>query len=633
MRERLLKKRLWAVLLSGIMLATCTSTAGAVSTEGAIPEDAVFSEGAYYRTGDIESDTPPDVFIPYDEDLPFAQTEGLSQAQSASAATASSLDLSATKYFPPIQKQEAGDCASFAVTYYQFTYEQAKLNNWDANQEQYQMSPAFTYSYLTRYIDDSYKGTAISDTHNILKYFGGLSLVDYAYTSNNIANRCSSDALLQKALQHRVSQWTKVQVANDNTPIVNNSGEAVEKIKDILTAGHVITFSTIANFDTAVASNGEKAAMYAYHEVDDNGKPIGHHAMTIVGYDDTITCSKTYSNGTKVTLQGALKVANSWGSDWGNKGYIWVMYDALNITSKHAVLNDVNRNSLLFDNYSCYYMDVANYTPKYYFRCEVNNGSSANVTDNVKIGLVKNSKVTSSAAPTYSGTTYMIINQARSNVTKTIFYLDLTTLEPDLIKDELYNHRWGVYLEGTYTLSCSLQLQSAENGSSNVQMVSQGAGISKSYVFIAPGTEETYTKDGSYICGVSPQTLGYRFMYNYSRSFNENANFSIDTCNYGEGDMALHTNAYVEVIDVATGKLAVYRVVMPGDLNGDGQVTVTDVTLIHKQVLDDSYLTGAYQKAADINGDGQVTATDVVLLRQMVLAISPLAFEEEPERI
>ncbi len=42
--------------------------------------------------------------------------------------------------------------------------------------------------------------------------------------------------------------------------------------------------------------------------------PNSHHAMCIVGYDDN-------RNG------GALCIRNSWGSDWGHNGNVWVTYD------------------------------------------------------------------------------------------------------------------------------------------------------------------------------------------------------------------------------------------------------------------------------------------------------------------
>jgi hypothetical protein len=56
--------------------------------------------------------------------------------------------------------------------------------------------------------------------------------------------------------------------------------------------------------------------------------------MTIVGYDDTVWCDVN-GNGTVDTGEtGAFKLANSWGTGWGNDGYIWILYDALLSTSQ-----------------------------------------------------------------------------------------------------------------------------------------------------------------------------------------------------------------------------------------------------------------------------------------------------------
>jgi len=42
-------------------------------------------------------------------------------------------------------------------------------------------------------------------------------------------------------------------------------------------------------------------------------KDYGGHAMCVVGYDDTM-------------YGGAFEIQNSWGTDWGNEGYIWITY-------------------------------------------------------------------------------------------------------------------------------------------------------------------------------------------------------------------------------------------------------------------------------------------------------------------
>ena len=45
-----------------------------------------------------------------------------------------------------------------------------------------------------------------------------------------------------------------------------------------------------------------------------NDASPGGHAMVVVGYDDT-------------KYGGAFEIMNSWGSSWGNSGFIWVPYD------------------------------------------------------------------------------------------------------------------------------------------------------------------------------------------------------------------------------------------------------------------------------------------------------------------
>ena len=69
--------------------------------------------------------------------------------------------------------------------------------------------------------------------------------------------------------------------------------------------------------------------------------------------------------------------------------------------------------------------------------------------------------------------------------------------------------------------------------------------------------------------------------------------------------------------ELATGMTAVvgkksYTLVVTGDVNGDGRLTITDVVALQSHVVGKQELTGAYKEAADLNGDGKITITDVV---------------------
>jgi C1A family cysteine protease len=51
---------------------------------------------------------------------------------------------------------------------------------------------------------------------------------------------------------------------------------------------------------------------------------ISGHAVVAVGYDDDLEITNT---NCKLTTKGAIMIRNSWGVDWGEKGYGWLPYD------------------------------------------------------------------------------------------------------------------------------------------------------------------------------------------------------------------------------------------------------------------------------------------------------------------
>ncbi len=81
---------------------------------------------------------------------------------------------------------------------------------------------------------------------------------------------------------------------------------------------------------------------------------------------------------------------------------------------------------------------------------------------------------------------------------------------------------------------------------------------------------------------------------------------------------------------ISTGMTAVvnnksYTLVVKGDVNGDGRITITDVVALQSHVVGKQTLTGAYKEAADLNGDTNITITDVVKAARVIVGKDSLS--------
>ena len=59
-----------------------------------------------------------------------------------------------------------------------------------------------------------------------------------------------------------------------------------------------------------------------------------------------------------------------------------------------------------------------------------------------------------------------------------------------------------------------------------------------------------------------------------------------------------------------------YTLIISGDLNGDGQVSATDLSKIKQHLIELRLLEGAYLEAADVDDDENVTITDLSRIRK-----------------
>jgi C1A family cysteine protease len=102
-------------------------------------------------------------------------------------------------------------------------------------------------------------------------------------------------------------------------PPGTKSEEIIRKVKTYLSKGHPAMFGfTVYNSMEQAESTGKIPFPSPKERIE------GGHAVVVVGYDDKTKIRNKYG---KIETTGALLIRNSWGKEWGEKGYGWLPYE------------------------------------------------------------------------------------------------------------------------------------------------------------------------------------------------------------------------------------------------------------------------------------------------------------------
>ena len=99
----------------------------------------------------------------------------------------------------------------------------------------------------------------------------------------------------------------------------------------------------------------------------------------------------------------------------------------------------------------------------------------------------------------------------------------------------------------------------------------------------------------------------------YVKAFKDNQEVS--------ADKKLGTGMEIRLV-VGGQTVQTLQVVITGDTNGDGTITVTDMLAVKSHVLNKSKLSGVRLTAGDTNGDGNITITDFIQVKAQILGKS-----------
>ncbi len=231
-----------------------------------------------------------------------------------------SADNSTTKYFRPIFNQTGSSCAQASGIGYVLTYEVNKLLDRDGSISDNQFAPHFTWDFINGAAD---QGSWPWQGWDIVEQIGCANMTDFGGEDGGDptwTKWMSGFDQYKRSAPYNITSMTTINNLNTATGLAN--------LKQYLVDGHIVSFSANSSGYTMYTIG------YPYH----NGEHVitkwgtgGAHMMTFVGYDDSI---KIYDSANSAVETGALKVANSWGTWFGDSGFCWLSYADFNYNTQ-----------------------------------------------------------------------------------------------------------------------------------------------------------------------------------------------------------------------------------------------------------------------------------------------------------
>lgn len=238
-------------------------------------------------------------------------------------------------YFRPIFNQYGWSCGQASSIGYGFTYELNRVRNTSALSVANQYPPIYTFNFF----NNGEEGIGVNYLYSLdaIKHNGQPNVADYGGMGESLTYWSTGYDTYYNGMFNRVDEVYAIDV--DDEEGLNTLKHYLYDHLDGSEVGGVVNFYTdLYSFTSLPPGTPEegKAVITAF------GDYTGH-AMTFLGWNDSIRWDYNedgqYTNDLdinedgEITLKdweiGGLILANTWGNDWADSGFCYVMYNVI----------------------------------------------------------------------------------------------------------------------------------------------------------------------------------------------------------------------------------------------------------------------------------------------------------------
>lgn len=324
----------------------------------------------------------------------------------------SRIDNSLSKAFRPIFSQIGNCCAQASGVGYNFTYEINLLNGTDASKERNCFPSHYTWSILNSGVDN---GSWYYDGWELIKENGCPKIPSFGSMASggDLSFWMSGQEKYQKAMSNRILATKTIDL---------KTWQGINTLRAWLhDKGRGEAIGGLANFGAYAsnyASSKISSGQYKGENLITAWGPTGGHAMTIVGYDDSISFDYNgdgvYTTDVDINGDGIINLkdsevgafifANSWGTWWGDQGFSYMMYK---LCAEEKLDGGLMARSMVhvLDNVS----DIVKPTKRLDFKMEFSNRGQ------MMVGLAYNTDVNATDADLYNTHFFNTLNKKGGN--------------------------------------------------------------------------------------------------------------------------------------------------------------------------------------------------------------------------